>query len=185
MRVRDRDGYSGARVQERDGRDGGAVERRGWVCGCFGANAALRLRALLGGAVERRGWVCGCFGANAALHLRVLLGSAVERRGWACARCDANAALHPCYRPCRMQDEQTQPEPEPTAPLTRAQAAYTAGDFASVRSEAAAAAADPPYPEVAQQAHELTAKVAVDPWIYAVLAACLALFCAIVVTYAL
>ncbi len=71
----------------------------------------------------------------------------------------------------------------PADPLTRAEAAYAAGDFARVRVEAANAegAADP---EVAQKARVLRARVAIDPWVWAVLGAAFVLFCGIVVVYA-
>jgi hypothetical protein len=71
----------------------------------------------------------------------------------------------------------------PNDPLARAEAAYTAGDFAGVREQTRSlrAAADP---EVAKQARALETRVAIDPWCWAVLGAALALFCAIVVTYA-
>jgi hypothetical protein len=71
----------------------------------------------------------------------------------------------------------------PAEPLARAQAAYAAGDFARVRVEVADAvgAADP---EIAQQARELRARVAIDAWVWAVLGAAFVLFCGIVVVYA-
>ncbi len=71
----------------------------------------------------------------------------------------------------------------PADPLARAQAAYAAGDFASVRVEAAQVegAADP---ELAQKARELRARVAIDAWVWAVLGAAFVLFCGIVVVYA-
>jgi hypothetical protein len=68
-------------------------------------------------------------------------------------------------------------------PLARAQAAYASGNFAGVRAEAATArtSADA---EVAQQARALEARIAIDPWIWAVLGAAFVLFCGIVVAYA-
>jgi hypothetical protein len=77
----------------------------------------------------------------------------------------------------------TPDEAAPNDPLTQAEAAYTAGDFAGVREQmhSLRAAADP---DVAKRARVLEARVAIDPWIWAVLGAALALFCAIVVAYA-
>lgn len=77
-----------------------------------------------------------------------------------------------------MTTEEDTPEP-----LARAQAAYVSGDFAGVRAEAATArtSADA---EVVQQARDLEARIAIDPWTWAVLGAAFVLFCGIVVAYA-
>jgi hypothetical protein len=71
----------------------------------------------------------------------------------------------------------------PADPLTRAQAAYAAGNFAELRREVATAR-NAPDAEVARRARELESRVAIDPWCWGVLAAALALFCGIVVAYA-
>jgi hypothetical protein len=68
-------------------------------------------------------------------------------------------------------------------PLDRARAAYSAGNFAQVRLEAELARKSTDA-EAAEKARELEARVAVDPWIWAVLGAASALFCGIVVAYA-
>lgn len=83
---------------------------------------------------------------------------------------------------CRMTAEE--PPPAPPDALTLAHAAYASGDFSRLRAEASAAQSSTDA-DVAKQARELATRVTVDPWTWAVLAACLTLFCAIVVTYAL
>jgi hypothetical protein len=74
-------------------------------------------------------------------------------------------------------------DPTPPDPLARAEAAYAAGDFASVRVETADAqtSADP---EVARRARDLRSRISIDPWIWAVVGACFTLFCVLVVVYA-
>jgi hypothetical protein len=67
--------------------------------------------------------------------------------------------------------------------MTRAESAYTAGDFASVRRLTAELIGSSD-PDVARRARELLARVAVDPGSGIVLGLALALFACIVVAYA-
>lgn len=65
-------------------------------------------------------------------------------------------------------------------------AAYAQGDFALVRTRARALADDETAPaEVREQARAWSARVSVDVVVYGMLAFALALFCAIVLRYAL
>lgn len=64
--------------------------------------------------------------------------------------------------------------------------AYARGDFAHVRERARELAGDESAPaEVREQARAWSARVSVDVVVYAMLAFALALFCAIVLRYAL
>lgn len=64
--------------------------------------------------------------------------------------------------------------------------AYARGDFAHLRKRARALAADTSSPESLRQlAREWSARVSVDVAVYAMLAFAFALFCAIVMRYAL
>jgi hypothetical protein len=67
--------------------------------------------------------------------------------------------------------------------MTRAESAYTAGDFASVRTLTAALSGSSDA-DIARRARELAARVAVDPGSGVVLGLALALFAGIVVAYA-
>ncbi|HET8935074.1 MAG TPA: hypothetical protein VFN67_16615 [Polyangiales bacterium] len=65
-------------------------------------------------------------------------------------------------------------------------AAYARGDFVHVRTRARALAGDENAPaEVREHARSWSARVSVDVVVYAMLAFALALFCAIVLRYAL
>jgi hypothetical protein len=78
-----------------------------------------------------------------------------------------------------------EPESDPTVEAELS-AAYAQGDFARLRARARELAADANAPGTTRErAREWSERVSVDVVVYAMLAFALALFCAIVVRYAL
>jgi uncharacterized protein YqhQ len=85
-----------------------------------------------------------------------------------------------------MPTDTNNAEPASDARVHELEVAYAQGDFAHLRKLARALESDPSAPEPARaSAREFRARVSVDVAVYGMLAFAFALFCAIVVRYAL